>query len=107
MHIVVLMTCPDADEAKTIVDALLKDKLIACANLVNPVRSLYWWEGRVNDDGEVLAVMKTRQECFEPLEKAVKSLHSYTVPEIIALPIVAGSQSYLDWIDETTGGKSA
>ncbi|MCA9404404.1 MAG: divalent-cation tolerance protein CutA [Candidatus Omnitrophica bacterium] len=104
MYIVVLMTCPNADEAKTIVDTLLNEKLIACANLVNPVRSLYWWEGKVNNDEEVLVVMKTRQDLFAGLEKTVKSLHSYSVPEIIALPIAAGNQDYLDWIDQSTGG---
>lgn len=107
MHIVVLMTCPNTDEAQTIVDKLLAEKLIACANLVSPVRSLYRWEGKVNTDEEVLAVMKTRQDCFTKLEAAVKSLHSYTVPEIIALPIAAGNQDYLDWIDESTGGKTS
>ncbi len=107
MHIVVLMTCPNADEARTIVDTLLAEKRIACANMVHPVRSLYWWEGKVNNDDEILVVMKTRQDCFDGLEKTVKSLHSYSVPEIIALPVVAGSRDYLNWIDETTKGEGA
>lgn len=107
MHIVVLMTCPNADEAKTIVDKLLSDNLIACANLVQPVRSLYWWEGKVNNDEEILVVMKTRQDCFARLEETVKGLHSYTVPEIIALPIVAGSADYLKWVDDCTAKESS
>lgn len=107
MAIVVLMTCANEDEAQSIVEKLLDQKLIACANLTQPVRSLFWWEGKVNSEQEILVVMKTREECFVDLKTLIKSFHSYSVPEIIALPIVAGNEEYLNWIDESTGkGKS-
>lgn len=102
MHIVVLMTCPNKEEAQKIVDNLLQAKLIACANMVPQVRSLYWWEGKVNADDEVLVVMKSREKLFTDIETTIKAGHSYSVPEIIALPLVAGNAEYLDWIDKST-----
>lgn len=102
MYIVVLMTACNREEGQKIVDTLLNAKQIACANIVPQVHSVYWWEGKVTTDEEVLVVMKTREELFSFVEETIKSLHSYTVPEIIALPIVAGNADYLKWIDEST-----
>lgn len=105
MHIVVFITCKDQTEASAVADHLLKEKLIACANMVSGIQSMYWWQGKVNTDQEVLMIIKTRKALFPKIVKAVKALHSYTVPEIIALPIVAGNADYLKWIDDSTKGR--
>ncbi len=105
MFIVVLVTAKDHKEAKNISDKLIQDKLAACVNIIEGVRSLFWWEGKVDQANEVLLVIKTQKVLFKKLEKAVKSAHSYTVPEIIALPIVAGNQDYLKWIKDSTKNK--
>jgi periplasmic divalent cation tolerance protein len=100
--IVVLVTCGSEEEALKIADALVEEHLAACVNLVAPIRSIYRWEGKIWDEKEWLLIIKTQRERFEELEKKVKSFHSYSVPEIISLPIVEGSSSYLDWLAEIT-----
>jgi periplasmic divalent cation tolerance protein len=80
----------------------VEEHLAACVNLVSPVRSIYRWEGKIWDEKEWLLIIKTQKKRFQELEKKVKSLHSYSVPEIISLPIVEGSSSYLIWIKENT-----
>ncbi len=100
--IVVFVTCGSEEEALTIARALVEEKLAACANIVSPIRSIYRWEGKIWDEKEWLLVIKTRQARFEDVATRVKSLHSYSVPEIIALPIIKGSLPYLDWITENT-----
>jgi periplasmic divalent cation tolerance protein len=100
--IVVLVTCGSEEEALKIANALIEDYLAACVNLVAPIRSLYRWEGKIWDEKEWLLIIKTQKHRFEELEKKVKSLHSYSVPEIISLPITEGSSAYLNWIGENT-----
>jgi periplasmic divalent cation tolerance protein len=100
--IVVLVTCGSEEEALKIANALVEDHLAACVNLVSPIRSIYRWEGKIWDEKEWLLIIKTQKQRFEPLEKKVKSLHSYSVPEIISLPIREGSSAYLKWIGENT-----
>lgn len=96
--IVVLVTAGSEEEARQLVRHLLEQKLIACANLV-PVNSLYMWEGEMQDDREVLMIIKTHSTVFaDKLVETIKAQHSYDVPEIIAMPIVLGSQDYLRWI---------
>jgi periplasmic divalent cation tolerance protein len=102
-NIAVLVTAPSAEEAAKIARTLVEERLAACANIVGEVRSVYRWEGKVEDDSEALMVIKTREELFEKLEKRVTELHPYSVPEVIALPIVKGSQAYLSWLQEETG----
>ncbi|MBF8251382.1 MAG: cation tolerance protein CutA [Deltaproteobacteria bacterium] len=101
-HIVVLITVQSPEEGEKIAKALVEKRLAACVNIVPGLRSIYHWQGKICDDGELLLVAKTRDSLFERLEHEVKSIHSYKVPEIIALPIVKGSKEYLDWIDENT-----
>ncbi len=104
--IVVLVTCGSEEEALKIAKALVEEHLGACVNIVSPIRSIYRWEGRVWDEKEWLLIIKTQKQRFEELEKKVKSLHSYSAPEIISLPITEGSSAYLNWIKENTeGGK--
>jgi periplasmic divalent cation tolerance protein len=96
--IVVLVTTASKEEAEKIAQRLLKDKLIACANIISPVTSHFHWSGKIDCAEECLVVMKSRMSLFEELVECVKGLHSYEVPEVLALPIVAGSEAYLDWV---------
>ena len=100
-YIVVMVTAPEKD-APGLARALVEERLVACANLLPGLRSVYWWKGKIEDEPEVLCIMKTRSALFEALRTRVRELHSYQVPEIIALPILAGSEPYLDWIAENT-----
>jgi len=100
--IVVLVTCGSEDEALKIANILVEDHLAACVNLVAPIRSIYRWEGKIWDEKEWLLIIKTQKHRFEALEKKVKSLHSYSVPEIISLSITNGSSAFLNWIGENT-----
>lgn len=100
-YIVVFVTAPE-DEAVDLAKTLVEERLVACVNLVPGLRSIYWWQGKVEDEPEVLCVMKTRSNLFESLRDRVRELHSYEVEEIIALPILAGNLPYLDWIKENT-----
>ena len=100
--IFVLVTCGSEEEALKIANALVEGHLAACVNLISPVRSIYRWEGKIWDEKEWLLVIKTQKQRFEELEKKVRSLHSYSVPEIISLPITEGSSAYLNWISENT-----
>jgi periplasmic divalent cation tolerance protein len=100
--IVVLITAPGADKAAEIGRALVEERLAACANIVPGVRSIYRWEGKLQDDAEVLMLVKTRAALFEKLRERVVALHPYSVPEVLALPVAAGAQPYLDWIASAT-----
>lgn len=101
--IVVLITAPSEEVGRGIAQALLDNKLAACVNIVAPINSLYLWQGDINDDEEVLLIVKSRAELFEQgLIPTVKEVHPYDVPEIIALPILLGDQDYLDWIEAET-----
>jgi periplasmic divalent cation tolerance protein len=100
-YIVVYVTAPE-EEAVDLAKTLVEERLVACVNLVPGLRSIYWWQGKVEDEPEVLCMMKTRSNLFESLRDRVRQLHSYEVEEIIALPILAGNLPYLDWIKENT-----
>jgi len=85
-----------------IAKALVEEQLAACVNILSPMRSIYRWDGKVIDDREWLLLIKTRAERFAAVETRVKALHSYQVPEVIALPIMAGTEEYLRWLREET-----
>jgi periplasmic divalent cation tolerance protein len=102
-YIVVFITAPQEEEALKIAQALVDDKIAACVNIVKNIRSIYRWQGKIEDDKEFLMIVKTRRDLFENLLKSVKRLHSYSVPEIIALPVIEGSEDYLSWLKEETG----
>ena len=97
-YIVVIMTTSNREEAAKIVRSLLKEKLIACANIMGPVSSLFWWEEKIDETSEFLVFMKTHKNLFQKLSEMVREIHSYEVPEILALPIIKGSPPYLDWL---------
>lgn len=101
-HLVVLVTAASPEEAERLGRILVEEKLAACVNVIRDIRSFFWWQGRVSDEQESLLVIKTRGEVFPTLRDRVKTLHSYTVPEIIALPLSDGSAEYLAWVDEST-----
>ena len=97
---VVLVTCGSIAEARRIGRSVVEKKLAACANIVPGVESIYRWKEKVERARELLVIMKTSQTRLRELEREVKRLHSYDVPEFIALPVVAGSKEYLNWIGE-------
>jgi periplasmic divalent cation tolerance protein len=97
-YVVVLVTTSSKPEAEKIAKHLLEEKLIACANILGPVASHFHWEGKVEAAEEFLVLMKSRQDLFEQVAEAVGKLHSYEVPEVLAVPVVAGSRAYLGWL---------
>jgi len=104
--IIVLVMAAGMDEARRIGKTLVHERLAACANIIPGVESLFFWENRFCIENEILVMMKTRCDLFETLKERVQSLHSYEVPEIIALPVTAGSEEYLGWVSDTTAGNA-
>ncbi len=101
-YVVIFVTASSDEEAQRIGRALIEEKLVACSNIASSIRSFYWWKGEICDETEVLLIAKSTQDQLEEIIKKVKELHSYEVPEIIALPILGGSKDYLNWIEEET-----
>lgn len=100
--VTVIVTAPDEDTARKIALSLVEERFAGCVNIIKGVRSIYSWEGRIEDDTEVMMVIKTKKRLFEQLSNRITELHPYSVPEIIALPILQGSSDYLRWLDEVT-----
>ena len=100
--IIVMVTCSSSAEAETIANRLIEERLVACVNIAGRIRSLFHWQGTVARESESLLLMKTQKACFEALSRRVKELHSYDVPEIVAMPIMVGNPDYLDWIRRST-----
>ena len=100
--VAVLITAPDEENAARIGRALVEERLAACANIVKGIRSIYRWKEEIFDEPECLLLIKTVADNFTLLEKRVRELHPYEVPEIIAVKISEGSKPYLDWIEENT-----
>jgi len=101
-NIVVFITAFNEDEASKIARALVEERLAGCVNIVKNVRSIYRWKEKIEDEPEALMIAKTQKSLFDKLSKKVKELHSYAVPEIIAMPVVEGSEDYLKWLKEVT-----
>jgi periplasmic divalent cation tolerance protein len=99
----VMTTAPDQQQAETIVKAVISERLAACAQ-TQPINSFYWWDGKIINDGEILIYFKTTKERYSVLEQAILAIHPYDTPEIILLPIEAGSSGYLSWIAKETAG---
>jgi periplasmic divalent cation tolerance protein len=99
-EILVLTTADSLDLALRIASALVEQKEAACVNIVPGIRSIYRWEGKVCDDAELLLLIKSSADRFEAVRSRIRQLHTYEVPEVISLPIVAGDQSYLRWLNE-------
>jgi periplasmic divalent cation tolerance protein len=99
---VVLVTCKDEDQAGRIARDLLEKRLAACVNLIPQIRSLYVWQGKLEESREVMLVVKTRVELVKRLETAVRAAHSYECPEIVSMPVDQGFEPYLAWVREST-----
>ena len=99
---VLFITCPNFKSAKKITSHLLKKKLAACVNILPVIKSEYWSKGKIASHSEVLLIVKTKTSLYKRIEKEVKKLHPYTVPEIISFKIDKGNKDYLDWISEVT-----
>lgn len=97
--VVIFITCQNKKEAKRISLKLLKNRLAACVNILDKVESFFWWQGKIDRAGEVLLIIKSQKTKLPRIIKLVRSLHSYEVPEIIALPIAGGYKPYLRWIN--------
>jgi len=100
-YIVLLITTGSAQEAQQIARALLEQRKIACANIIPEVDSHFWWENKIDSAKESLLIAKTKASALSDIITLVKKVHSYEVPEIIALPIIGGSQDYLEWIEKS------
>ncbi len=103
MYIIILITASNRKEARKIANQLVKNRLAACVNIVGKLESVFRWKGKIDKAKEELLIIKTKKARLPELIKLVKSIHSYEVPEIIALPIIGGSRPYLRWIDECIG----
>ena len=99
-YILVFMTASSKGEAKKIVRSLLEEKLIACANMIDSVSSVFWWQENIKEEKEVLVIMKSHQELFNKVSTRIREVHSYNTPEILALSIVDGSSQYLEWMNK-------
>jgi periplasmic divalent cation tolerance protein len=97
---VVLVTAPDAETAARVARTLVEEGLAACGNVVPGLRSIYRWEGKLCDEAEVLLLLKTTRARYVALEARVRALHPYSVPEILALPVAAGSEAYRRWVED-------
>jgi periplasmic divalent cation tolerance protein len=100
--VVVLVTTPSAEDAARIGRTLVEERLVACANVVGPIRSIYRWQAAVEDASEHLLLLKARAADVDALATRVRALHGYDVPEVIALPVRGGSAAYLAWLAEST-----
>jgi periplasmic divalent cation tolerance protein len=101
--LVLLVTTPDRASARRLARALVGERLAACVNILGGLRSIYRWKGEVRDDAEVLLLVKSRRPLLRALVARVKVLHSYSIPEVLALPVAAGNAPYLAWLRKETG----
>jgi periplasmic divalent cation tolerance protein len=104
--ILVMISCSSKREAAKIKKVLLEERKVACVNLISGVDSFFWWKGRIDSSREVLLLAKSERRMLRAIIRLVKKIHSYEVPEVIALPISAGSEDYLRWITESVKGKT-
>ena len=101
-YLVVMVTVGSAEEAAALARTLVEERLAACGNIVERIRSIYRWKGKIEDEGEALIVLKTTAARFDALRARIVQLHSYEVPEVIAFEMAGGHKPYLDWIDSNT-----
>ena len=100
--IVVLITAGSIEEGERIAGSLIDSHLVACVNIVPSVKSIFIWEGKTDQQTEVLLIAKSRKALLNQIIEHVKKIHSYSVPEVIAIPVIGGSEDYLTWVEETT-----
>ena len=97
-----MTTVPDSEVGQIIAENIIQERLAACVTLSPQCQSLYWWQGKITQEQEHTLFVKTKKEAYPKLEEKIRQFHPYDVPEIIALPICAGSKDYLNWIDDET-----
>jgi periplasmic divalent cation tolerance protein len=103
-YIQVITTTETKSDAQAIARAVVQKRLAGCIQIIGPITSTYWWQGEIETAEEWLCVIKSRQDLYERLEAAIREVHPYDVPEILAVPVIAGSQDYLRWLDSELGG---
>src|SRR5262249_37885876 len=103
--LMVLVTAPNREAASRIAEAVVGSRLAACVNILGGIESIYRWEGKINRDSEILLIIKTTDERYAELEAQIKSLHSYTTPEVLAIRVERGSEAYLRWLGESVAPK--
>lgn len=101
-YIQVITTTNTGEEARKIQRVLVEERATACVQIIGPIRSLYWWKGKIEEAKEWICLAKARGENYQRIESLIKENHSYDVPEILAVPIATGNRDYLAWIDEVT-----
>jgi len=99
-YIQVVTTTEKKEDAQKIATDLVRKRLVACAQVIGPVSSTYWWREKIEEAEEWLCIMKSRKELYEQIEETLRRIHPYEEPEVLATPIVEGSRSYLAWLDE-------
>lgn len=100
--LVIFVTCPEADQAANLATILVQENLVACGNILPGVRSIYRWEGKIKDEAEVLLLLKTEEGKYPALEKRIKALHPYQLPEIVAFAADRGLPAYFEWVESAT-----
>lgn len=100
--VVMYITAPSKEVGRKLSEILVKEKLIACCNMVENVESIYEWKGKVEQDTEVLMIVKSRQDYIDKIVEVVTKNHPYEVPEVIAMPIIGGNKQYMEWVESTT-----
>jgi periplasmic divalent cation tolerance protein len=101
-YIQVSTTTEKREDANRVARTLVEKRLAACVQVIGPIKSTYWWEGKIEEADEWLCLMKTRRDLYRQVEKTLKAIHPYEVPEIIAVPLAEGIEAYLRWIEEET-----
>ena len=97
-YVQVVTTTDSKNQAATMAQRLVESRLAACAQIIGPISSTYWWKGKIETDNEWMCIFKTRNDLYQDLERVIREIHPYEVPEIIAIPIVTASNAYLDWL---------
>ena len=101
-YIQVSTSVENQEDADRIAKSLVQKRAAACVQVIGPIKSTYWWKGKLEEAAEWLCVMKTREDLYPDLETSLKAVHPYEVPEIVAVPLIQGSEAYLRWIEEET-----
>jgi periplasmic divalent cation tolerance protein len=103
--ILVLSNCGSEEEARKVAKALVETRVAACVNILPGIQSVYHWKGEIQEDAEWMLLIKSTRALFDNLVVELRKIHSYQVPEVLAIPVIAGDQDYLDWMDREIAGK--
>ena len=101
-YLQVMTTTETREDARTVARSLVEQRLAACVQIIGPITSTYWWKDEITEDQEYLCLVKTTHAAYHAVEAAIKAVHPYDVPEIMAMPVAAGSSEYLEWLDAET-----